>query len=252
MLVFDSGDFIGRHGKRGQIYAEYTLRSYAQMNYDAIGLGERDFWQEISFLKSIQAKYNIPFVSANIYHPDGKTPFFEPYIIKKLNGFKKNRHKVPSIRVGIFGLLFKRLQLVKDKNEPQLIVGDPIEAAKRIVPELREKCDLVIALAHIRYPHIKNLALEVQGIDVIIGAHDPIYRPNPELHGNTIAIIGGNRGQYIGDLRLDFDKDKNVIDHMGRVVLLNKDIKSDSEILKLVNEFEAARRTQIRQSQINK
>ncbi len=217
------------------------MRAFSRMNYDAIGLGERDFWQSVNLLREIEQKYQIPFVSANIYHPDGKTPFFKPYIIKTLPAFENNGHRVPEIRIGIFGLLFKRLQLVKDENDPQLVVGDPFEAAKKVVAELKTKCDLIIALAHIRYPHVKDLAYQLTDIDVIIGTHDPIYRPNPELHNKSIAIIGGNRGQYIGDLRLDFDQDKRIVNHIGRVVALDKTFESDRELSKLVREYEIER-----------
>ncbi len=209
------------------------------MKYDAINLGERDFLQRVSFL--VDEQHKLPFISANIFHPDGKTLFFPPYIIKKLNGFKHKGKMIPAIKVGIFGIVFKRLQIVIDKNEPQLVVGDPMEAAKKAVAELKDKCDLIIALAHIRYPQLKTLAETVKGIDVIIGCHDPIYRPEPEIFGDTIVIIGGNTGQYIGDLQLEFDKDKKIINHNGRVVSLNKNIKNDPDLAKLVSEFKAAK-----------
>ena len=153
----DSGDFIGRRGDRARTDAEYTVKALKQMNYDVINIGERDFLQRVDFLTNAQKNNGIPFVSANIFQPDGKTLIFPPYIIKKLKGFKQNGKKVPTLKVGIFGIVFERLQIVIDKNEPQLVVGDPIEAAKKVVEELKSKCDVVIALAHTRYPQIKTL-----------------------------------------------------------------------------------------------
>ena len=216
------------------------------MKYDAINFGERDFLQRVSFLVDEQHKHNLPFISTNIFHPDEKTLFFPPYIIKKLEGFKFKGKKIPAIKVGIFGIVFKRLQIVIDKNEPQLVVGDPIEAAKKAVAELKDQCDLIIALAHIRYPQLKTLAQTVDGIDVIIGCHDPIYRPNPEIFGKTIVIIGGNRGQYIGDLQLEFDKDKKIINHTGGVVTRDKNIKDDPAMAKLISDFKAEKAENIK------
>jgi len=216
------------------------------MKYDVINIGERDFLQRVDFLTNTQKKHNIPFISASIFQPNGKTLVFPPYVIKKLKGFKHEGKKVPTIKVGTFGIVFKRLQIVIDKNEPQLVVGDPIEAAKKAVAELKDKCDLIIALAHIRYPQLKTLAETVDGIDVIIGCHDPIYRPNPEIFGDTIVIVGGNRGQYIGDLRLEFDKDKKIINHTGRVVTLDKNIKIDPAMAKLISDFKAEKAENIK------
>lgn len=233
----DSGDFIGRRGDRAKTDAEYTVKAFEQINYDVINIGERDFLQRVDFLTSLQKNQEIPFISANIFQPDGKTLVFPPYFIKKLRGFKQDGKKIPTIKVGIFGIVFKRLQIVIDKNEPQLVVGDPIEAAKKAVAELKNKCDIIIALAHIRYPQIKILANTVQGINVIIGCHDPIYRPNTEKFGETIALIGGSKGQYIGDLTLNFDKDKNIVSHSGRTVLLDKKIKDDPDMVDLIRNF---------------
>ena len=216
------------------------------MNYDVINIGERDFLQRVEFLTTKHKNNKTPFVSANIFQPDGNTLVFPPYIIKKLKKFKANGKKVPTLKVGIFGIVFKRLQIVIDKNEPQLVVGDPMEAAKKAVAELKNKCDVIIALAHTRYSQIKTLAQTVEGIDVIIGCHDPIYRPNTEKFGEAVAIIGGSKGQYIGDLRLDFDKDKNIVGQLGRTVLLDKKIKDDSEMATLIRKFKADKAKGIR------
>ena len=216
------------------------------MNYDAINIGERDFFQKVEFLTEVQDKYQLPFLSANIFQPDGKTLLFKPYMIKEMNAFKHNGKKIQKLRVGIFGLVFKRLQIVIDKKEPQLVVTDPIEAAKKVVAELKDKCNVIIALAHIRYPQVKMLAETVNDIDVIIASHDPIYRPNPEQYGSAIALIGGNRGQYIGDLRLDFDKDKNIVNHIGRVVMLKKDIKNDDKMNRLISEYKSEKNNRAR------
>ena len=221
------------------------------MNYDVINIGERDFLQRVDFLTSTQKNNGIPFVSANIFQPDGKTLLFPPYIIKKLKGFKQNGKKVPTLKVGIFGIVFKRLQIVIDKNEPQLVVGDPIEAAKKVVAELKNKCDVIIALAHTRYPQVKTMAETIAGIDVIVGCHDPIYRPNTEKFGNTIVLMGGSKGQYIGDLTLDFDKNKNMVSHMGRAVLLDKKIKDDPDMASLIRQFKADKAKNIRKHASN-
>ncbi|NOZ62150.1 MAG: hypothetical protein GXO74_10750 [Calditrichaeota bacterium] len=211
---------------------------------DAITLGERDFWQRVEFLTTMQKKYNLPFVSANIYQPGGQELLFKPYIIKTLKGAKINGKNAPDLRVGIFGVVFKRLQIVVDQKEPQLVVTDPIEAAKKVVAEIRDKCDVIVALAHIRYPQMKMLAETVPGIDVIIGCHDPIYKPEIQKYGNSVAILGGNRGQQIGDIRIDFNKRKEIIKRTGKVVTLDKKIAADPDMQKLVSEFKTMKARQ--------
>ncbi|MDW7679870.1 MAG: hypothetical protein SCK70_04860 [bacterium] len=221
------------------------------MNYSAIAPGERDFFQGVDFLTEMQNKYQLAFVNANILQPDGLSTFFKPYIIKTLEGFSHKGKQIPSLRVGILGLLFKRLQLVINKDEPQLMMTDPIEAAQAIVPEMKDQCDIIIALAHIRYPQIKSLAEAVSDIDVIVGTHDPIYRLNPETYNGAITITCGNQGQYIGDLKIDFDKNKNIIHHSGGLVLLGNEVDDDPGMKMLVAEFKQVKSRQVR-TQSNK
>ena len=244
----DSGDVIGRRGERSRPDAEYTAKALYKMKYEAINIGERDFFQRVDFLTELYKKYDLPFISANIFKSDGRTLLFPPYVIKKLNGFQHKGRKIPTIRVGIFGVVFKRYQIVIDKNEPQLVVGDPLIEAKKVVSELKDKCDIIIALAHTRYPQLKSLANDLKDIDIIIGCHDPIQRPQPEKYGDTIVIVGGNRGQYIGDLQLEFDKAKNIINHSGKVIALDESIKDDPDMLKLVRDFKAAKAARIKKT----
>ena len=240
-LIVDTGDFVGRRGERNKLEAEYTLKALMRLGIDAIALGERDFWQTVDFLTSMQKKYNLPFVSANIFQPDGKTYFVKPYVIKKFKSSQIANPKAPELKVGIFGLMFKRLQVVLNQNEPQLVVTDPIEAAKIMVDELKDKCDIIVALAHVRYPDMKRLAENVPGIDVIIGCHDPISRPTAEHYGRAIVLYGGNRGQQIGDITLEIAKNKKVIKAEGKVVRLDKSFEFDPDMQKLVNEYKTVK-----------
>lgn len=48
----------------------------------------------------------------------------------------------------------------------------------KLAKKLREedKCDFVIALAHMRMHHDVKLAQQVEGIDLVLGGHDHFYR----------------------------------------------------------------------------
>ena len=136
LLVLDSGDFIGGRGKQELLKGEFLLKALSQMKYDVINLGERDFLQGFQFLTDMKDKYNLPFISANVFQPDGKTPVFPSHIIKKLKGFQYGDTFIPPVQVGIFGVTMYRSQLTYDENDPKLVVGDPIEAAKKVVDEI--------------------------------------------------------------------------------------------------------------------
>jgi hypothetical protein len=237
LLVLDSGDIIGGRGKKEQLKGEFLLKALSQLKYDVINLGERDFLPGLQFLMDMKDKYNLPFISANVFQPDGKKQVFPPYVIKELKGFQHGDTFIPPARIGIFGVMMYRSQLTYNEDDPNLVVGDPIEAAKKVVSQIKDKCDLIIGLVHIPYAQLTNFVQSIKDIDIIIAGHDPVMRMQPQKIENSLIIVGGNRGQSVGDLRLVLNQQKEIIDYEGKVVSLDKEIKDDPDISKLIQEY---------------
>lgn len=206
------------------------------MNYDAITLGERDFLHGTNFLLDLQKELKLPFVSANIFYEENNKPVFSPFIIKKLKNFRHGDTTIPEVSVGIFGVMLYRNQLIFDKGEPNLIVGDPIEAAKKVVAEMKDKCDIIVCLAHLRYNELQPFAEAVPEVDVLLAGHDPVMRMEPMKIHESIALAGGNKGQYVGDLRLII-KNNSVFDYEGHVVTLDDKFKDDPEMTDFIKDF---------------
>ena len=157
-----------------------------------------------------------PFLAANVVKKETGVPLVDPYIMKEFDG----------LHIAIFGLTTEELYIMGDPQD----IGDldfrsVIETAKALVPELREKADLVIALTHIgfhgiagggvagggyRIPGDLHLAKEVPGIDVIVGAHSHTEVTEPEVIGDTLILQAGEYGLYVGrlDLTIDSEADK--------------------------------------------
>lgn len=207
------------------------------MKYDAIGLGERDFLPGVDYLQNIKTKYNLTLLSANIFQPEGKELLFPGYIIKEMNGFQHGDTFIPKVRVGIFAVMLYRSQLTFGDNDPKLMMTDPIDEAKNVLSQITDKCDIIIGLVHLPYSQLTNFIKEAKGIDVLITGHDPVMRAETQKIENTLIIAGGNRGQYVGDLRLVLNQQNKIIDYEGKVVTLDEKIKDDPEILKIVKEY---------------
>ncbi|MCU0643518.1 MAG: hypothetical protein MUC94_04595, partial [bacterium] len=215
---------------------EYIFKALAHLKYDAIGLGERDFLPGVNYLQNLKKNFNLPFLAANVFQPDGNELIFPGYMIKELNGFQHGDTFIPKVRVGIFSVMLYRAQLTYGNNDPKLVMTDPIDAAKNILAQIKDRCDIIIGLVHLPYSQLTNFIQEVQGIDVVITGHDPIMRIDIQKIENTLVIAGGNRGQYIGDLRLVLNQQHKIIDYEGTVATLDEKIKDDPEILKIIKE----------------
>lgn len=240
LLILDSGDFVGGRGEIYEIKTKYLLRGYSSLRYDAINLGERDFLLGTKFLLAMKQKHDLPLISANVFYPDSVTLFTEPYVIKKLYGLKRGDKKIQPLKVGIFGVIMKRSTLIYKEDEPRLIVKDPIRIANQIVNELQEKCDIIIALAHLTLDQINELATEVNGLDVIIGSHEYSISSEPIWINDIIVIQGGTKGQYIGDLLVNLDNNKKIESFDGKMVRLDKQIKDDPSFIKIVSDYDNA------------
>jgi len=208
------------------------------LKFDAINLGERDFMPGPTFLLNMKKEYDLPFVSANVFQPDSTTKFTEPYVIKKLKGRKHGDIKIQPLKVGIFGIMLKRPTLVYANDEPKLISKDPIQIAEEIVNKIKGKCDIIIALAHLNTPQITELTTRVKEIDIVIGSHDYSKRDIPYKVNNAIVLQTGSKGQYVGDLTVNFSDDKKIKSFDGQIVKLDKTMKDDSDIKKLISEYD--------------
>ena len=70
------------------------------MNYSAVNLGYRDFLHGTNFLKVLQEKYDVPFVSTNVYNLETKEPFVQRYLIKHV----KSSDNSSELKIGILGV----------------------------------------------------------------------------------------------------------------------------------------------------
>jgi len=237
-LVLDCGDFVGGSRPLDRIKAKNLLKGMMLAGYDVVNLGERDFLQGPQFLLDMKEQHGIPFISANIFHEDSTTRFTEPYLIKKLEGKQVDDNITDDIKVGIFGLAIKRARLVYNDHKPQLIVKDPIETAQEMVRELEGKCDLIIALAHLPSNQLHDLKNEVRGIDIIIGGHSFSRIQGPFMQGQAILLEPGSKGQAVGEIAIQLDKDKKIVSGESKNVLLKEEIVNDPGFDELLRAYD--------------
>jgi len=210
LLLLDAGDTI-----QGSLFTRvyggvHIGQLMSKIKYDAVTIGEHDFDKGPEGLRTYIKSANYPFLAANIDISKSKDlkGLIAPYIVVEVNG----------IKLGIFGLATTDTNLFS-KTGPNVVVTDPIEAARKVVEEMRPKSDVIIALTHLGLINDRALAKAIKGIDIIIGGHSktklsvPII-VNNEYGGNTIIVQAKNQGRYLG--RLDIavkDKKTKMVDY---------------------------------------
>jgi 5'-nucleotidase / UDP-sugar diphosphatase len=217
-LVLNAGDVNTGVPESDMQDAEPMFRAMNAIGYDAMALGNHEFDKPGSVLQKQKGWARFPMLSANLY-AHGTRPF-PPAASYRLGGLK----------VTVFGLITPDTpKLVDPKNVADDRFADPRAEAARLVPALRKRSDVVIALTHLGYyPDGRHgtmaagdveLARDVRGIDVIVGGHSHtevcMASPNvlesehvpgaacqPDRQNGTWIMQAGEWGKYVG--RADF------------------------------------------------
>lgn len=201
--------------------AEPDFRGMNMLKYDAMALGNHEFDNPLSVLKKQKEWAGFPFLSANILDAKTGKPLFEAYTI----------FQVDDLKVAVVG--FTTDDTAKLGN-PEFLEGirieSPITVAKTLIPELRKKADLVIAVTHMGHykdgnhggnaPGDVALARAVPGIDVVVGGHsqNPLFEPDEQ--NGTLILQAHEWGKYVG--RLDFVyKNGAIVESEYRLIPVN-------------------------------
>src|SRR5207244_2364237 len=111
------------------------------------------------------------------------------------------------VKVAVLGLTTGDIvSIVSRPRNEGVAVADPIAVAQILVPELRKKADLVVALTHLGVDEDRALARRVPGIDLIVGGHSHTFLWEPVLISNrnengydgTMIVQAGRWGERVG------------------------------------------------------
>jgi 2',3'-cyclic-nucleotide 2'-phosphodiesterase (5'-nucleotidase family) len=155
-----------------------------------------------------------PLLCANMKEADGKpVTGLAPFALKALG----------SLTLGIIGLTapvdgystFFKLQ-----------VDQPEEILPELIAQVRARgAKTIILLSHLGSNADQRLAEKVEGLDVIIGAHDHKELDPPLVVNGTLIAQAGDFGRFLGRLDLQIDPDTGrVLYHTGRLTPVTEDI----------------------------
>ena len=281
-LLFDNGDllqgnplgdYVARPGGLAEGAVHPIYRVMNAMGYDAATIGNHEFNFGLEFLERALKGSAFPQVSANIRRADG-SPFLPPSVLleRRVVDARGESH---DLRIGVIGFAPPQIMIWdKSRLEGKITASDMVEAAERIVPELRTRCDVVVALCHAGMSAAKrevgeeNAALHlasVAGIDAIVTGHSHRVFPGPDYAtlpgadavrgtlGSAAAVMPGFWGSHLGVIDLTLAREEGrwrVVDRVaaarpiakreeGRTVAL---AENDPEIVRLIAPEHAATR----------
>lgn len=228
-VVFDAGD----NADFARIETEGTQGVISSAILNSIGVDARVFGNNEGFAggenSRILAEHSAcPVVTCNVYDLDGrKLRYLDDAVIVKRSGLKI---LVIGVTAGDWLNVFYELFRMR--------VKDPEQEIRRVLADYEEfHYDLLIVLSHLGFEKDKEIASRLPDIDVIVGGHSHTVLEKPVVENGVIICQAGGFGEYVGELVLDFDVEKErITDFQGRLVSA-KDYAASPQIMKLIRSY---------------
>jgi len=237
-LVVDAGDFApDASNPIEEARIEFQFHAMEMLGYDAIGIGERELNFGVAKLKALAAASKVPVLSSNLYDKASGKPAFKPYAIIKKGALK----------VGVFSVMGPKIDL-PGKAGDELVIMDPVEAAKNTVATLRKECDVVVALTHVGRVEGEDIAAQVPGIDVVILSHHPGFVAQGRRVNDSITIASGEQIQNMGITKVMLNG-KKVSDLSAESLILMPEVGERSDVARLIKDFEDSQNEKFKKQQ---
>lgn len=221
------------------------------MHYDAMEVGNHEFNFGERVMWKAKRESHFPWLAANLKQTyTSGVPYFQPYIIKKVGG----------VRVGIVGFVTPGVPHWEIPSHYRGYTFEPIvDAARRVIPEVRAKCDLVVAIVHSgldRNPKTgapfsgytlndENAAWELAesepSIDVLFYGHT--HQEMPQLMVNGVLMAQAkNWGESLARADVKLHRESNgrwkVVSKRSTTIRPQTDAPQDAAIVKLVEPYQ--------------
>ncbi|MCE9636687.1 MAG: bifunctional metallophosphatase/5'-nucleotidase [Planctomycetes bacterium] len=232
-LLLDGGDCITGTAVSTVFQGTPIFEVMNLMGYDAGTIGNHEFdhgWKKVHEFVDV-AKH--PVLCANAKDPDGK-PFGDaPWKLLELGG----------VKIGVIGMITENVPTLTTAKASAGCTFEPyIDAARRLVPEVRKQADIVVLLTHCGVEADAAVAGSVTGIDLIVGGHSHTKLDRALVSPNgTRTVQAWEYGKAVGIIDFDWDlKEKRIEDFKYRLEQVEgRDLPKDPVVQKAVDAWQA-------------
>lgn len=218
-------------------------RMIRTLGIDVMSLGNHEFDDGVRDVELFLRNITIPVVASNLDLTD------EPVLASEPNLMKSKVLTVNGRRIGIIGYLTPETELIAQTGNVKILPEIPSVAAE--ARRLKnDGVDILIALGHSGFDMDKQIARDVEDIDLVIGGHSntflytgkppgidkpvgpyPFMVEQPNTKRKVPVVQADHITKYLGELWMEFDDAGEVVTCYGNPILLDSSIKQDPEVL---------------------
>ncbi|CAM3535131.1 bifunctional metallophosphatase/5'-nucleotidase [Brevibacillus invocatus] len=225
-LLLDAGDTFQGTIFVNQFKGESIVPILNHLDYSVMAAGNHEFDFGYEQLLKLRDALDHPVISANVFKADGEELL------------------VPTFKAEIGGKKFAFLGFVAEDtpilthpdNVKGLTFKSPVEVAKAVVPELKKEVDHVVVVSHIGINVDREIAENVEGIDLIVGGHSHTPLRTPEVVNGTYIVQDWEYGKSLGRADLYY-LDNELVAFSGGLKEYDETVVADPEIDKMVKDI---------------
>jgi 2',3'-cyclic-nucleotide 2'-phosphodiesterase (5'-nucleotidase family) len=228
------GDLISPSVLSGMTQGAQMIDLYNRLRTDVAVLGnhEFDFGPEVAAERIRESEF--PWLGTNVLGSDGKPALGTVDLhVMEVGGYK----------VGFFGLLAPETDVLSSPG-PDISFAPLVETATAAVERLQAQgADVIVALTHDEFAEDRDLARQVEEIDLILGGHD--HDPITFHDGGTLIVKAGYDAHYLAAIDLAVERVKHGGEETVEVVprawrfVSTAGVEPDPEIAAVVARYEA-------------
>ena len=192
VLLVDAGDTFGDQLLSNFTRGAATLRMMDALGYDFMALGNHDYEYTAERTRQLQGMVRFPMRGANAIVTTTGQPFLgDPTAVVTVGG----------VRVGLLALTYHNTDQTGNRdNTRELQFQSGIDVARRYVPALRGRADVVVVVSHQGTVVDSLLGERVPGIDIIIGGHSHDRIQPPRRVGGAWMVQALSDASALGEL----------------------------------------------------
>ncbi|PEI91973.1 bifunctional 2',3'-cyclic-nucleotide 2'-phosphodiesterase/3'-nucleotidase [Bacillus pseudomycoides] len=212
------GDYVAQKGLDGN-YVHPLYRLMNLMKYDVISLGNHEFNYGLDYLKKATSKTQFPVINSNVYiddhddNPENDKHAFKPYhIFEKV--VTDEAGKTQKVKIGVMGFVPPQIMGWDKANlEGKVKAKDIVQTAKELRLEMKDKADIIVALAHSGvdksgyHADMENASFyltEVPGVDAVLMGHS--HTVITDKFNGVPVVMPGVFGSNLGIIDMELKK----------------------------------------------
>lgn len=206
-ILVDAGDTIQDNSADLFFDEEIHPMSLAmnEIGYDVWVTGNHEYNFGGDVLKKVISQQKAKVLTGNVKDPEGK-PLADSYTIIEKGGAK----------IGIIGMVTPNITRWDSANLEGWIVTDPVEETRKIIDEIKDQTDVLIAVMHmgmnneyeVKNSGAEDLANACPELDLIVASHEHRLIEGEEVNG-VLVVMNKNSAATMAKVDLTLKKQED-------------------------------------------